>query len=59
MTLPTRKFLDPLEALLREEEESCKGCRFRKVIDGQLQCTHPRTADPLRDSRCTEYQERE
>jgi hypothetical protein len=59
VTLPVHKFLDPLEALLREEEETCKGCRFRKVIDGRLQCTHPRTADPLQNTRCTEYEERQ
>lgn len=57
-TLPIRHYRDPLEVLLHAEAESCKGCCFRRVIESQLQCTHPRTVDPLADVRCIEYEER-
>lgn len=57
--LPQRQYRDPLDALIAAEEESCKGCRWRRVIDGTVQCTNRRTADPLREKRCREYEERE
>jgi hypothetical protein len=56
--LPQETYRDPLEQLLRAEAATCKGCCFRRVIDRELQCTHPRTADPLTDVRCAEYEER-
>ena len=57
--LPQRTYRDPLEQLLEAEEETCKGCRWRKVVDGTLQCTNQRTANPLRQVRCKHYEERE
>lgn len=56
--LPQRQYRDPLEALIRAEEETCKGCRYRRIIDGTMQCTNPRVADPLKTTRCNEYEER-
>jgi len=58
-TLPQSHYGDPLDVLLHEEEQTCKGCRYRKMIEGALQCTHPSTADPLKQIRCTAYEERE
>lgn len=57
--LPQRTYRDPLEQLLQAEEETCKGCRWRRILEGALQCTNPRIATPLRVLRCNEYEERE
>lgn len=59
MIRPVREYADPLDVLLRAEEQTCKGCRWRRVVERALQCTHPRTADPDTNTRCDEYEERE
>jgi hypothetical protein len=56
--LPQRTYRDPLEQVLEAEEESCKGCRWRRMVDGALQCTNQRIRDPLRQDRCKHYEER-
>ena len=58
MTAPTRRFRDPLDQMIHDEQRTCKGCSFRRHINGQLQCTHIKVADPTRNDRCSEYQER-
>lgn len=57
--LPAHFYRDPAQSLILREEQTCKGCRFRRVVDDLLQCTHGKVADPLREDRCTEYEERE
>jgi hypothetical protein len=56
--LPERKYGDPLNVLLRDEEETCKGCRYRTVDrDGTARCKNPRQVQVLADRRCDEYEE--
>ena len=56
--LPERKYGDPLNVLLRDEEESCKGCRFRTPhADGNPRCRNPRRPQVLADKRCDDYEE--
>jgi hypothetical protein len=57
--LPFRFYRDPLDALIAQEEQTCKGCHWRRVIDRNLQCTNPRVAEADTDKRCTDYEERE
>jgi hypothetical protein len=58
MTLPQKLFGDPLEVLLKAEEESCRGCRFRTVDrDGTARCKNPRVDQVLADKRCAEYED--
>lgn len=57
-TLPERKYGDPLNVLLKDEAESCKGCRYRTVDrDGTARCRSPRVDQVLADQRCDEYEE--
>lgn len=56
---PMSFYRDPLQALLAVEEQTCKGCRWRRMIDSTLQCTNPRNPEPLATVRCTDYEERE
>lgn len=56
--LPERQYRDPLDVLLRDEEETCKGCRYRTVDrDATARCNNPRVQQVLADKRCDEYQE--
>lgn len=56
--LPERKYRDPLHVLLRDEEESCKGCRYRTTDrDGVTRCKNPRQRQVLAEKRCDEYRE--
>lgn len=58
MTLPKRQYGDPLEVLLKAEEETCKGCRFRTPHpDGIPRCRNPRVLQVLADKRCDKYEE--
>jgi hypothetical protein len=58
MTLPQKLFGDPLDVLIRVEEETCRGCRFRTVDrDGNAHCRNPRVDQVLAEQRCDEYQE--
>lgn len=57
--LPRRSYGDPLEKILAEEEESCKGCRWR-VTEAQFtsaQCRHPKKYGEAK-ARCADYEER-
>lgn len=45
--------------ILLRVDETCKGCAYRKVLDGALQCTNRRTVDLLTNTRCNHYEERE
>jgi hypothetical protein len=57
--LPAHFYRDPLEALITQEEQTCKGCHWRRVIDRSLQCTNPRVAEADTNLRCNEFEERE
>jgi hypothetical protein len=57
-TLPKRQYGDPLEVLIRIEEETCKGCRFRTVDrDGTARCKNPFRRQVLADLRCDDYED--
>ena len=56
--LPQRQYRDPLDALIRAEEETCKGCRYRKIMSTTAMCTHPRTTEERAEVRCPLYEER-
>lgn len=58
MTIPQRRFGDPLQVLLRAEEETCKGCIHREVQPNAREyCGNPATKQLLADKRCDEYEE--
>ena len=61
MTLPRHKYRDPLEVLLRAEEESCKGCGYRDVPSNSTKahCKNPASGTLLAEKRCDDYEERE
>lgn len=57
-TLPERKYGDPLHVLLKDEAETCKGCRYRTPDGtGNARCANPRQVQVLADKRCDEYEE--
>lgn len=57
MTLPNRKFGDPLKVLLAKEAETCKGCVHREVshVGAREYCGNPDVKQLLADKRCDEY----
>lgn len=57
--LPERKYGDPLNVLLRAEEETCKGCRWRPTAIEGDHCKRPHTEFVLAVMRCKFYEERE
>jgi hypothetical protein len=59
VTIPQRRFGDPLQVLLRAEEESCKGCIHREVATNgtRAHCTNPASPRLLADQRCDEHEE--
>jgi len=54
---PARQYRDPLDALLAAEEETCKGCRYRRQMTDAVICTNPRRKDDSAEERCPEYEE--
>lgn len=58
MTIPQRRFGDPLQVLLREEAETCRGCRYAKDDGEVVRCQNPRVLDVLAEKRCDQYEER-
>lgn len=59
MTLPKRKYGDPLKVLLKDEAETCKGCRWRQVDgDDTPRCRNVRAVQIIADKRCGEYEEK-
>ena len=61
MTLPRHQYRDPLDVLLRAEEESCKGCTFRTIDSNstKARCKNPASGTLLAEKRCDDYEERE
>lgn len=58
-TLLKRQYGDPLEVLIKAEEETCKGCKYREVASNG---TKPYCGNPDRKSldatkRCDDYEE--
>lgn len=59
-TLPQRRFGDPLNVLLKDEAETCKGCIHREVqASAREYCGNPLVKQLLADKRCDEYEERD
>lgn len=58
-THPQGDYQDPLARMIKAEERTCKGCRWRRMVEGALQCTNPRIDAPHENQRCKEYEERE
>lgn len=58
--LPRNAYRDPLDAMLRAEEKTCKGCLHLKGgADGAKRyCGNPASSSLLATERCDEYEER-
>jgi hypothetical protein len=57
MTLPQRRFGDPLQVLLRAEAETCKGCVHTFTKNDNDYCGNALVRQLLADKRCDEYEE--
>jgi hypothetical protein len=59
MPRPARDYRDPLDVLLRAEEETCKGCQFREPASNGMKdyCTNPKQRNPVAEKRCEWYEE--
>jgi hypothetical protein len=49
-------YKDPLDALIEEEEKTCKGCIHRDRIGKTEVCNNPEVKSVLAKGRCDKYE---
>lgn len=58
--LPRRSYGDPLDKLIADEEQTCKGCRWRKTETpfSVVVCSNQQSGQIEAKQRCQHYEER-